>query len=57
MTSYETLKDKPKRFKSLTGYTLKEFSALLPFFSGRFLAFVETHTLEVNFGKNVGIPL
>ena len=46
MTSYEILKDKPKRFKSLTGYTLEEFSALLPFFSGRFLAFVETRTLD-----------
>ena len=46
MTRYETLKDRPKRFLSLTGYTLEEFSALLPFFSKRFLAFVETQTLD-----------
>lgn len=46
MTRYETLKDRPKRFLSLTGYTLEEFSALLPSFSKRFLAFVETQTLD-----------
>ena len=33
MTRYETLKNKPKRFLSLTGYTLEEFSALAPYFS------------------------
>ena len=33
MTRYETLKHKPKRFLSLTGYTLEEFSALVPYFS------------------------
>ena len=46
MTRYETLKDKPKRFLSLTGYTLEEFSALLGAFSKRFLEFVETQTLD-----------
>ena len=46
MTRYETLKTKPKRLLSLTGYTLEEFSALLPYFSKRFLASVETKTLE-----------
>lgn len=46
MTRYETLKDKPKRFLSLTGYTLEEFLALLPSFSKRFLEFVETQTLD-----------
>ena len=46
MTRYETLKDKPKRFVSLTGSTLEEFSALLPSFSKRFLEFVETQTLD-----------
>jgi len=46
MTRYETLKDKPKRFLSLTGYTPEEFSALLPSFSKRFLEFVETQTLD-----------
>ena len=44
MTRYETLKNKPKRFLSLTGYTLEEFSALVPYFSKRFLASVETKT-------------
>ena len=46
MTRYETLKEKPKRFLSLTGYTVEEFSALLPSFSKRFLEFVETQTLD-----------
>ena len=46
MTRYETLKDEPKRFLSLTGYTLEEFSALLPSFCECFLAFVETQTLD-----------
>lgn len=46
MTRYETLKDKPQRFVSLTGYTLEEFSALLPSFSKRFLEFVGTQTLD-----------
>ena len=46
MTRYETLKTKPKRFLSLTGYTSEEFSALLPSFSKRFLEFVETQTLD-----------
>ena len=36
MTRYETLKTKPKRFLSLTGYTLEEFSALLPYFPSDF---------------------
>ena len=46
MTRYENLKDEPKKFLSLTGYMLEEFAALLPYFSRRFLAYVETHTLE-----------
>ena len=46
MTRYETLKDRPKRFLSLTGHTLEEFSALLPSFSKRFLEFVEIQTLD-----------
>ena len=48
MTRYETLQTKPKRLLSLTGYTLEEFSALLLYFSKRFLASVETKTLEGN---------
>ena len=35
MTSYQDLKDKPKRFHSLTGYTPEEFSAIAPTFSKR----------------------
>ena len=46
MTRYENLKDQPKKFLSLTGYTVEEFSALLPCFSQRFFAYVKTHTLE-----------
>ena len=46
MTNYDNLKDKPKRFLALTGYTLEEFLALRPYFSNSFFAFVETNTLE-----------
>ena len=48
MTRYDTLKNKPKRFLSLTGYTLAEFTALVPHFTQRFLRVVETQTLEGN---------
>ena len=47
MTRYETLKHKPKRFLSLTGYTLEEFSALVPYFK---MASVETKTSTENDG-------
>ncbi len=46
MTSYQTLKDKPKRFLALTGYTPEEFSKLSSCFSECFLEYVQTHTLE-----------
>ena len=46
MIRYEVLKDKPKQLLSLTGFTPEEFSVLLPSFSERFLAFVETQTLD-----------
>ncbi len=46
MTSYQKLKDKPKRFLALTGYTPEEFSELFPCFSKCFLEFVQTHTLD-----------
>ena len=46
MASYQDLKDKPKRFHSLTGYTPEEFSAIAPTFSKCFLEFVETNTLD-----------
>ena len=57
MTRYENLKDHPKKFLSLTGYTLEEFAALLPYFSQRFLAYVETHMLEDQPRKNTSIRL
>ena len=46
MTSYQDLKDKLKRFESLTGYTPKEFTTLVPYFSKCFLEFVQTNTLD-----------
>ena len=46
MTRYDTLKNKPKRFLSLTGYTLEEFTALVLHFTQRFLRVVEAQTLE-----------
>ncbi len=46
MTSFQTLKDKPKRFLALTRYTIEEFSELFPCFSKCFLEYVQTHTLE-----------
>ncbi len=46
MASYQRLKDKPKRFLALTGYTPEEFSELFPCFSKCFLEFVHTHTLD-----------
>ena len=54
MTRYETLKHKPKQFLSLTGYTLEEFSALLPSFFKCFLEFVEHRHLRVNVERSVG---
>ena len=48
MTRYENLKGNPKKFLSLTGYTLEEFTALAPYFSKRFLEFVETKPLDGN---------
>lgn len=46
MISYQTLKDKPKRFQALTGLTPEEFSELSPCFSICFLEYVQTYTLE-----------
>ena len=51
MISYETLKTKPKRILTLTGYALEEFKALVPYFSKRFLASVETKTLAGKYRK------
>ena len=55
MTRYETLKTKPKRLLSLTGYTLEEFSALLPYFSKRFWHPSKQRRLRANPEKNDGI--
>ena len=46
MTRYQTLQQKPRQFLALTGYTLEEFTALLPHFSNRFLQTVQTKTLD-----------
>jgi len=46
MTNYTQLSRKPKQFHALTGYTLKEFNALLPAFAISFLAYVQEYTLE-----------
>ena len=57
MTRYENLKDKPKRFLSLTGYMPEEFSALVPYFSDRFLEFVETRRSQEAPEKNASIAV
>ena len=46
MISYQRLKDKPKRFLALTGYTPQEFTTLVPYFSKCFLECVQTNTLD-----------
>lgn len=51
MTSYQNLKEQPRKFLSLTGYTLEEFLALLPHFSTTFLERVQTTTLDGNTRK------
>ena len=45
MTNYATLAEKPKQFHALSGYTLEEFKALLPYFEQSFLEHMQTHTL------------
>ena len=44
--NYQYLRDKPTRFESLTGYTLEEFSSLLPYFTKHFLEYYATKTLD-----------
>ena len=46
MIVFEDIKDKADTLLSLTGYTLEEFTKLLPHFSKCFLAYMETHTLD-----------
>ncbi len=46
MTNYAILLEKPRQFHALTGYTLEEFNALLPYFEQSFLEYMQTtHTL------------
>ena len=52
MTNFQDLKDKPDAFLSLTGYTLEEFTELLPHFSCCFLEYMQTHTLDGKPRKN-----
>ena len=44
--NYQYLKDKPTRFESRTGWTLEEFSYLLPCFTKHFLEFYVTKILD-----------
>ncbi len=46
MTCYQTLKEKPKRFQALTGFTPEEFANLSPCFTQCFLEYVQTHTFD-----------
>ena len=46
MLVFEDVKDKADTLLSLTGYTLEEFTKLLPYFSKSFLDYMETHTLD-----------
>jgi hypothetical protein len=46
MCNYAKLSVKRKQFHALTGYTLEEFHALLPFFQSSFLQYVKNYTLE-----------
>lgn len=46
MITYSELSQEPHRFLALTGYTVEEFEALLPYFEGAFEAYVQTHTLD-----------
>ena len=46
--NYDFLKDKPKRFETLTGFTLEEFLVLLPIFTKAFLEYYSTITLDGN---------
>ncbi len=46
MIVFEDIKDKVDTLLSLTGYTLEDWTKLLPHFSKCFLAYMETHTLD-----------
>ena len=46
MTSYSKLSKQPRRFLALTGYTVEEFQALLPYFRTEFERYVQMYTLD-----------
>lgn len=46
MTSYSKLSKQPRRFLALTGYIVKEFQALLPYFRAEFERYVQMYTLD-----------
>ncbi|MBD3263436.1 transposase [Candidatus Woesearchaeota archaeon] len=46
MTRYAELSKHPRKFLALTGYTVKEFLALLSHFQAEFEQYMETHTLH-----------
>lgn len=46
MNTYDDIKDNPSKFQKLTGWTIEEFSALLPIFRTHFLEYVSTKTLD-----------
>jgi hypothetical protein len=46
MLIYSELRQDARRFLALTGYTIQEFEALLPYFQRAFEAYVQTHTLD-----------
>lgn len=46
MFTYQELSRFPRKFLSMTGYTVEEFQALLPYFREQFETYVETYTLE-----------
>ena len=54
MTSYKKLVKSKTNFLSMTGYTKREFLALLPYFSKRFEAHMEKYTLEGKVRKRRG---
>ena len=46
MPSYSELSKQPRRFLALTGHTVEEFQALLPYFQAGFESYVQMHTLD-----------
>lgn len=54
MTNYKQLVKSKTKFLSMTGYTEREFQALLPYFSKRFEAHMEKYTLEGKIRKRRG---